>query len=197
MNYAAFLTYIFLTAFTPGPNNIMSMANAGKHGFLKGFRFLFGVLIGSFAVVGLGAVFTSMLTDFIPKIEPFMLCGGAAYILWLAWTVWRDKPKSDTGHNLETNSIVTGMILQFVNVKVILYGITSMSTFILPYHRGFYEVFPFVILMTIVGFASICSWAGFGALFESLFSKHRKITNLVLALALVYCAVSQLIGLFD
>ena len=30
-----FLIYIFVTAYTPGPNNIMSMSNAVRFGFKK------------------------------------------------------------------------------------------------------------------------------------------------------------------
>ena len=197
MNYAAFFSYIFLTAFSPGPNNIMSMANASKHGFVKGLPFIIGILIGTFIVVGLGAAFTSLLVDLIPKIEPFLLCGSAAYILWLAWSVWRDKPKSKGKHSLETNSIPSGMILQFINVKLVFYGLSSLSAFVLPFYKGFPELFPFVILITLVGFASVCSWSVFGVVFESLFTKHKKITNAILALALVYCAASQLISMFS
>ena len=196
MNYTAFLSYIFLTAFTPGPNNIMAMSNAGKHGFKKGLRFNFGVLFGFFIIMSICAAFTSLLYDFIPQIEPVMLCIGSAYILWLAWAVWQDKPHNDEKPTLQVNSIVSGMILQFINVKVILYGITGMSTFILPYFKGFTALFPFILLMSFVGFTGTCCWALFGAAFEMFFNKYRKIMNTLLALLLVYCAVSHFIDLF-
>ena len=35
MNFAAFLSYVILTSITPGPNNIMSMTNAGRYGFRR------------------------------------------------------------------------------------------------------------------------------------------------------------------
>ena len=196
MNYTAFLSYIFLTAFTPGPNNITAMSNASKYGFKKGFRFNVGVLFGFLIVMSICAIFTSVLYEFIPQIKPVMLCVGAAYILWLAWTIWRDNPHDAKKRVIQTNSIVSGMVLQFVNVKVILYGITAISTFILPYYKGFGAVFPFVILLSIVGFAGNCCWALFGTIFEIFFSKHGKAMNLLMALLLVYCAVSQLSGLF-
>ena len=196
MDYAAFLSYIFLTAFTPGPNNIMAMSNASKHGFRKGLRFNFGVLFGFLVVMTICAAFTSLLYSFIPQIEPVMLCIGAAYILWLAWTVWRDKPHDEKKRTMQINSIASGMVLQFVNVKVILYGITGISTFVLPYHKGFLALSPFVFLMSMVGFAGTCCWASFGAVFEVFFSKHKRILNALLSLLLVYCAVSQLVGLF-
>ena len=194
MNYVAFLSYIFLTAFTPGPNNIMAMSNASKYGFKKGLRFNFGVLFGFLIVMTLCAVFTSLLYAFIPKIEPVMLHVGSAYILWLAWKVWRDNPHSDKKRSFETNSIISGMLLQFINVKVIFYGITGISVFVAPYFKGFFPLIPFILLMSLVGFAGTCCWALFGSFFDLFFSKHRKVLNTVLALLLVYCAVSQLFG---
>ncbi len=195
MNYAAFFSYVFLTALTPGPNNIMSMANAGKYGLKKSFPFNLGILAGFLLVMSCCAVFSTLLYDLIPAIEPVMLAGGAAYILWLAWTVWRDKPHSEKKGIGRTNSFVTGMALQFINVKVILYGITAMSSFILPYYRDIADVFQFAVLLSVVGFASTCCWAVFGAAFERFFKKYSKILNAVMALALVYCAVTMLMDI--
>jgi threonine/homoserine/homoserine lactone efflux protein len=46
--WISFLSYIFIVAYTPGPNNIMSMNNAKNVGFKKGIVFNFGILAGFF-----------------------------------------------------------------------------------------------------------------------------------------------------
>lgn len=193
MNFAAFFSYVFLTAFTPGPNNIMSMSNAMKYGFKKGFPFNLGVLFGFLIDMSVCAVFTGFLYDFIPAVESFMLYIGAAYILFLAWTIWRDKPHEDKKGLNQTNTVLSGMILQFVNVKVILYGITAMSAFVLPYYKGILPVSGFVIVLSAVGFLGTCSWALFGAVFERIFTKYNNILNAVMALLLVYCAITMIL----
>jgi threonine/homoserine/homoserine lactone efflux protein len=193
MNITAFLFYTFLTAYTPGPNNIMSMSNAGKYGFKKGFRFNLGVLFGFLVVMALCGLFTSLLYNFIPRIEPVMVYIGAAYILWLAWSIWRENPHGDKPQALPANSIRSGMLLQFVNVKVILYGITAFSTFILPYYPSYPALAGFGLLLSLIGFSGTCCWALFGVLFERLFREHKKALNTVMALLLVYCAVSLIV----
>lgn len=45
-NLISFLTYLVITATTPGPNNIMSMSNASKYGFRKSFPFNLGIFVG-------------------------------------------------------------------------------------------------------------------------------------------------------
>lgn len=193
MNFAAFFSYIFLTAFTPGPNNIMSMTNASKYGFKKSFPFNLGVLLGFLIMMSLSAAFSTLLYRLIPHAEPVMLWLGAAYILWLAWSVWKDAPHGSKKGLAQTASVLSGMVLQLVNVKVILYGITAMSSFILPNYHGFFPIAFFVILLSMTGFAGTCCWALFGSVFESLFNSHRKASNTVMALLLVYCAVTMVV----
>ena len=197
MNWAAFCSYVLLTAITPGPNTIMSMSNAAKYGFKKAFPFNVGVLLGFLVVMGLCAAFSSLLYEFIPAVKPYMLVLGAAYILWLAWGIWRDKPHAQKKSRFtRTNTIAAGAALQFVNVKVILYGITSLSSFVLPHYREPVDVAGFVLFLAFMGFAGTLCWAGFGAVFELFFSKYRKPFNIAMALMLAYCAATMLAGLW-
>jgi len=196
MNYSAFLSYVLLSSITPGPNNITSMSNAMQNGFKKGLKFNLGVLFGVFILVTLCAAFTSMLRSIIPQIEPFMLILGSAYILWLAWVIYKDAPSTGKKGAIKTNSILSGMMLQFVNVKAIMYGITGISTFVLPYYNSFLSLMPYVAFMAVLAFLCTCLWALFGTAFEMFFANHKKRLNTVMALLLVYCAISQLSGLF-
>ena len=156
MNFAAFFSYVVLSTITPGPNNIMSMSNAVRYGFMPSLPFNFGVLAGNLCVMSACALFSTLLYELIPTIEPFMLCAGAAYILWLAAAVLRSKPReAQTGDF--ANSFAAGTALQFVNVKAILYGITAMSSFILPHYRDPVDVAGFVLFLSFMGFAG--TWA--------------------------------------
>lgn len=87
------------------------------------------------------------------------------------------------------------MSLQFVNIKIILYGITAMSSYILPYYRSLPAVTGFVLLLAASGFIGSCCWAVFGAAFERLFKKYRGPVNTVMALMLVYCSLAILFDL--
>ncbi|MDK8189843.1 LysE family transporter [Paenibacillus sp. UMB7766-LJ446] len=192
MSFTAFFSYVLLTAFTPGPNNIMAMSNAGKHGFKKSFPFNFGVLLGFLVIISCCALFSSQLYDVIPSIKPYMLCIGAIYILWLAWTIWRDKPKKGKLARSQNNTVFSGMVLQFINIKVILYGITALSSFVLPYYRSLIIISAFVLILSFVGFVGTSCWALFGATFDKIFKKYGKVLNAIMALLLVYSAASMI-----
>lgn len=190
MNISAFLSYTLLTAYTPGPNNIVSMTNAGRDGLKRTLPFLLGIITGFIVVMAACAAFSSLLYAFIPTIQPMMLGVGAAYILWLAWTIWRDKPHEGKGGITQANSFISGMLLQFVNVKIILYGITAMSSYVLPHHHDVATLALFALLLSAIGTSGCLCWAVFGAVFEKLFNNYRKTINAIMALLLVYCALS-------
>ncbi|MBC2368611.1 hypothetical protein HBP99_08190 [Listeria booriae] len=76
------------------------------------------------------------------------------------------------------------MAMQFVNVKVILYGITTFSTLVLPYFTGVMQVSFFVLLLTVTGFSGTCCWAMFGSIFSRIFAGHKRGLNVVMALLL-------------
>jgi threonine/homoserine/homoserine lactone efflux protein len=190
MNISAFLSYIILTAFTPGPNNIMAMTNSARVGLRRGMIFCTGILCGFLIDMSLCALLTSALFEQIPSVTPVMKWVGALYILFLALSIFRDKPaKPRAKRYLQPDGMVTGMIMQFVNIKVILYGITALSSFVLPYSRSFVAIICAVIILSLTGFAGSCCWTLFGSLFQRVFEKHRKLMNAVMALLLVYCAV--------
>jgi cysteine/O-acetylserine efflux protein len=199
-NFAVFLSYVLVTSFTPGPNNIMSMSNASRYGFRKSIRFNFGVFFGFFAIAVLCSVFSVALFNFIPAIKSTMTGIGAAYILWLAWKTYRSKPSrkgeneggdegGGDGQELPS-SFLSGVMLQFVNPKVILYGITIFSSFIVPYYKSAGVLAGFALLLALVGFISTCTWSLFGSVFQRLLAKNDRLFNGVMALLLVYCAVS-------
>ncbi len=190
MNTAAFLTYTFLTAYTPGPNNIMAMTNASRDGFRQTMPFIRGMFFGFFFVMLGCALFSSALYRFIPSIQPAMLTLGAAYLLFLAWSVWRDKSQNNKSSILQKNSFICGATLQLVNVKIILYGITALSSYVLPHYKGIDTILLFSLLLTFIGISGCVCWALFGAALERLFKKRRKLLNGVMAMLLIYCAVS-------
>lgn len=188
-NWVSFLTYAVVTAVTPGPNNIMSMSNGSRKGFRAALPFNFGIGLGFSIVMLLCTAFCSMLSTFIPKIKFPMLVAGAAYMLYLAWETFRSSDGIEENHSRE--GFISGLLLQFINPKIYIYCIMSMEAYILPFYNGkMLPLFGFAMLLAFIGFAFTLCWSAFGSVFKWLFSKHTKLVNTVMALLLVYCAIS-------
>lgn len=184
-----FLTYALVSAITPGPNVMMSMSNASRVGFPKAVRFNFGIWCGFSVVALLCTLFCSLLSSVIPKIKLPMLIIGAAYMLYLAWKTWKS-----TGAPQEKQvegRFLTGFLLQFINPKLYIFIIVSLEAYILPSFADQPVILAaFALLLAFIGFCCTLVWAGFGSVMKLLFSKYARITNAIMALLLVYCAVS-------
>lgn len=188
-NWLTFLTYAFITAATPGPNNIMSMSNGGRLGFRGALPFNFGIWAGFSAVMLLCTAFCTTLTNLIPAVKTPMLIAGAAYMLHLAWGTFRSSGVIDEDHS--RSGFYAGMLLQFINPKIYIYGIMSMQAYILPFYAGEpLTLALFALLLAFIGFAFTLCWSAFGSAFRLLFSRHTKTINTIMALLLVYCAAS-------
>ena len=189
MSWLHFLSYAVVTAATPGPNTIMSMSNAGRLGLKRSFPFNLGIWLGFSIVMLLCTLFCGALSSLIPKIKMPMLVIGAAYMLFLAWKTFRSTGviEEDSRHG----NFLSGMFLQFVNPKIYIYGIVSLEAYILPAYQGNWGILAlFALLLAFIGFVFTLLWALFGSVFNMLFSRYGRITNTVMALLLVYCAVS-------
>ena len=114
---------------------------------------------------------------------------GAAYMLYLAWKVW--KTSSDLkAENKTESSFFAGMILQFMNPKIYIYAITAMYLYILPVFHSAMALAGFTAVLTMIGASGSYVWALFGSAFCKIFAKHTRAVNLIMAFLLVYCAIS-------
>ena len=187
-SWIQFLSYVFVTAATPGPNNLMSMTNAARLGLRKSFPFNLGIFTGFFAVMLLCTLFCATLSEIIPAVKTPMIITGAAYMLWLAWKIFSSS--SEIEDDDRHGNYISGIVLQFVNPKIYIYCIVSMEAYILPCYQGQWGILLFfAFLLAFVGFLFNMLWASLGSVLRVLFSKYAKITNTVMALLLVYCAV--------
>lgn len=184
-----FLIYCFITAYTPGANNLLSMSNAARLGFRRSVRFNLGILAGFTVIMALCTVFSAALYTLLPRVKLVMQVLGGAYMLYLAWKVWKSAAdlKAEGGREAR---FMSGMLLQFANPKIYIYAITAMSLYILPVYQSPWALAGFTVLLALIGASGSFVWALCGAAFCHFFARHTKTVNLIMALLLVYCAVS-------
>lgn len=187
-NWFSFFIYAFVSLFSPGPNNIMSMNYASKIGIQKSYPFNIGMFIGRIITMLMSALLTGLLFQYIPKIQLPMKIIGAVYMLYLAWNCLYHTINIRTKEIKAT--ILNGILLQFINVKAIILGINVMSVFVFPYFQKQIQVIGFALLFAFIGFSAGICWGIFGTIFRKLFVNHGKIINSIMALLLIYCAIS-------
>lgn len=193
MPLLSFLLFVIVTSFTPGPNNFMAMAFANKHGLKKTTTFCLGVGVGFFVITLLCSFFNILLTSVLPIIQFPLTIFGVGYMLYLAFKILTSKDNGGGNDEGDKNFFLIGILLQFVNPKGILFGITVVATYILPYYSSYFSYLVFSLFLGLVGVMSTFSWSLFGSIFQKFLLQYRKQFNIIMAVLLVYSAFSILV----
>lgn len=185
-----FVLYCVINAFTPGPGNILALNTVTNYGWKKGRPLFFGIFTGYYVVQLICAVFVFGIAAFLPSVLGVMKYIGAAYILWLAIHIAISKPEKDD--NSRSASYLKGFLLQFVNVKIYLFGMTALTGYITDYYTSLTALVLAELFIATLGSFATLTWIGMGALIQKLYLKHYRIINILLALTLVECIISIL-----
>ena len=191
MNLIAFGMYVIVTTFTPGPNNLMAMSNGLHTGFRRTIRFLIGVFAGFIVVMSVCAIANFAFMKLIPSVHMWLNWFGAAYMIYLAIHIMRSKPHQEQ-ENEALNTFQAGFLMQLINPKLILYGVTVFSNFIIPFYQTPSPLIIFSLFLSVVGLIATSCWAYFGVIFRTFFVKYDRLINLALGLLLIYTAIASL-----
>src|SRR5690625_6684369 len=120
MPVLSFLLFVFVTSFTPGPNNIMAMVFANQYGFKKTLQFCLGVSDGFFVIMIMSTYFNVVLQSAVPKIESTMQILGTIYMFYLLIIIRVSKDDKIDRKVNHHNRITTVKLLQYATQKSIL-----------------------------------------------------------------------------
>lgn len=187
-----FMIYAIINAFTPGPGNFLALNTVTNYGLKRGKPLFFGIFAGYYFVQTSCCVFVYALGSLLPQFLAVMKYIGAAYILWLAIHIAISKPGK--AGDKKSASFWKGFALQFVNVKIYLFGITALTGFITDYSRAFPVLFLFEMIIATVGTIATATWIGLGMMIQTFYEKHFRIINIIMALTLLECIYSMLVS---
>ena len=185
-----FLVYCAINAFTPGPGNILALNTVTNYGWKKGRPLFFGIFAGYYAVQILCALFVYGVNAFLPGVMDVLKYVGAAYILYLAVHIALSHPAEDQGE--KSASFLKGFLLQFVNVKIYMFGITALTGFVVSYYATLTALLFFEIAIATIGTIATGIWIAGGLLIQKFYLRHYWVINFVLALSLLECVFSIL-----
>lgn len=190
---AAYFPYAAVTAFTPGPNNILALHAISQQGWRRGLGVILGILAGFFCVMLLCAGSCWGLAQQLPTLTAWLKYLGAAYIFWLAWHIANSKPAADSEPSGRQTGFWQAFGLQFLNVKIIMYGITIFTAYVLPSSKATPFMLANCLTLTLIGAAGFLTWGWAGGLFSSFINRHFRTFNLAMAAVLALCGLSLLV----
>lgn len=185
-----FFIYSVINAFTPGPGNILALNTVTNYGYKKGRPLFGGIFAGYYVVQMICAIFVFGVSTFLPDVLGIMKYIGAAYILWLAVHIAMSRPDTDSVE--KSASFLKGFLLQFVNVKIYLFGITALTGYITDFSASLWVLILFEFIIATIGTVATLTWVGMGVLIQKVYQRHYRVINVILALTLLECVYSML-----
>jgi threonine/homoserine/homoserine lactone efflux protein len=183
----AFVIFVVVMFFTPGPNNIMLMSSGLTYGFRRTLPHIAGVTLGfAFMVasvgVGLGTVFIAY-----PVLETVLKYVGAAYLVYLAIVIAMSAPP--TAEKAERRGPMTfwgAAMFQWVNGKGWVIVIGTITAYAAIAHFPWNIVIQTAVSLA-VGTASAVAWVLFGSVLRPVRRSARsvRIFNILLAVLLL------------
>lgn len=191
IDFGTLIPFVLITSFTPGPNNLSCASMSINFGIKKSMNYIYGIVSGFFLLLLLCGLFSNLLFAAIPSIEPIMRWIGAFYILYLAYGTFKASFSYKEKSNQYLWGFYKGLLLQFINPKGIIYGLTLYSVFLNPLIGNPLYIVLFSLGFALIGLCAVLTWALFGAIINQYLHhiKLRIIINSILSLLLAYTAI--------
>jgi threonine/homoserine/homoserine lactone efflux protein len=184
-----FLLFSFVAFFTPGPNNLLLMTSGLTFGMRRTWPAMLGVFMGyAFLALCLGLGLGALFIQF-PILYIIIKYVGAAYMLYLAWSIARSEPPNPDKIDKTKRPLTFFKVamLQWVNPKGWAMGVGAISSYsamaVFPYN-----IFLMVGFFIAIGLLSSITWAGLGLLLQKFLHKPKIVRGFNIIMAMLLAA---------
>ena len=186
--------FAIATTFSPGPNTISSASMGLSFGYRRSLRYLLGIALGFFLIMLSCSFLSTFIQIYLPRMVRILSYAGSLYIFYLAYHSFR-RGFSFTRGELKPLGFGRGFMLQIVNPRVIILGLTVYTTFLLRMPHTLTNLIVSALGFTLMCFTSISTWTKFGSLIGRTMQdeRSRKIINTILGLFLCYVAIKMVV----
>ena len=189
-NLTVLMIFMFVAAFTPGPNNLLSSYSGFNFGVKKTLPLIYGVTFGFpilLIVINSGLI---IIFKKYPTLQEVIKIFGSGFLIYLAYKVALSKKSKDKQIN-NPAKFFNMLFFQFINPKAVLFAIIMVSTFISTNENFIRDTIIVVSVAFIFSFVSIFSWCLLGK-FLRRFATHEKFIqafNYVMSFLLIVCVI--------
>jgi threonine/homoserine/homoserine lactone efflux protein len=188
------MPFALAMSMSPGPNNIMIAAIAGRHGARRTIPYLCGTLVGVTALMlaagsGLGGVFLRW-----PGVHAWMKVLGVAYLLWLAWRVATATVSADTKAD-RPFGFFTAVLFQWLNPKAWMMTLGAFSIFTTVGGAVLAETLLITAAFALAFIPAVLLWTFIGLSARRFLTSRKAVTafNVSMGLLIAFSAIAVLL----
>jgi len=187
---AALMILMFVAAFTPGPNNLLSSYSGFNFGIKRTLPLIYGVTFGFPLLI---IIINSGLIIFFkkfPALQEIIKILGSVFILYFAYKVALNKSSGE--QKIKNPAKFFNMLFfQFINPKAVLFAIIVVSTFINVNENFIRDTIIVLSVAISFSFVSIFSWCLLGKFLRKFATNEKFIRafNYVMSFLLIVCVI--------
>ncbi|MCS6179754.1 LysE family translocator [Shewanella baltica] len=187
MTILLFIPACFALNMAPGPNNLLSMANAKRYGIRTACYAGIGRLVAFVGMITLAATGLATVLYTSEKLFLAIKVAGGVYLLWLAYQLWTAVPAQGDGEALGEKNLFQLAKQEFLlaagNPKAILIFTAFLPQFVDPAGSVGYQFLILGVLFLMLEWIAIVGYAFFGKALRHWFSRPsmRRLFNRVCA----------------
>ncbi|WP_207456973.1 LysE family translocator [Azospirillum sp. SYSU D00513] len=179
-------SFALAASISPGPVNVVALASGVHHGFRASLRHVTGATVGFTLLLLLSGFGLAELLARWPATADAARWAGAAFLLYMAWTLWRAGGAVSGPAGVRPPSLLHGAALQWLNPKAWIAAVAGMSAY--GAGEGTGRILLFAAVYFAVCYASIAAWAYAGARLRHLFADAGRMRLFNRAMAVLLAA---------
>ena len=179
-----------VTAFTPGPNNILSSYSGFNFGFKKTIPLMLGVILGwttMLTVMASGLIIIFQKYIFLQSIIKIL---GTIFLIYLAYKIAFSS--TNESENIKKPVLFFDTFLfQFINPKGVMVAMIAVSTFIDVQNNYLRDATIVIITYFFMAVFSVSSWCLLGKYLRKFATSKNFIKkfNYIMSFLLIVCVI--------
>tara|TARA_B100000035_G_scaffold293429_1_gene282864 strand:- start:315 stop:905 length:591 start_codon:yes stop_codon:yes gene_type:complete len=151
----------FVTAYTPGPNNVVASYSGFNFGITKTIPHILGVTLGFTSLVIFLSIGLINFFKIFPIIQNIIRYLGTLFLIYLAYKIAFSKP-SDNGQKENPVKFIETFLFQYLNPKGVTVAIIVVSTYVELGENYFSYATQVIVLAFLFSVSSITLWTFIG-----------------------------------
>lgn len=169
-----FMVFALVSAFTPGPNNVMLTASGANFGFRRSLPHIIGITAGFCSLVLAGGFGLAALFSALPELYSIMKIASIAFLVYLAWRIANAGQTKGNGPPAPL-TFWQAAAFQLVNPKSVAVITSSVSAYTSGAENLTGEVLALLVVFFVVTVGSTCTWCLFGTAIGRLIKNEKNL----------------------
>ena len=181
----------FVTAYTPGPNNVVASYSGFNFGIIKTIPHILGVTLGFTSLVLFLTIGLINIFKLFPMIQIIMKYLGTLFLIYLAYKIATSTTSEDTKKENPVKFIET-FLFQYLNPKGVSVAIIVVSTYVELGENYINYATQVVILAFLFSSTSITLWTFIGKFLRKFATNEKfiKYFNYVMSVLLLLSIIT-------